>query len=410
MIHRCLRAVWLISLLSMIGCGGGGGGGSAGDSLGPNELAVIVDAGPTANAINMPFVTVTVCAPGGASCQSVDHVLVDTGSTGLRLMASVVRASVFPQQTDGQNPVVECTTFADGYAWGPVKLADVRLSGKEARSIPIQIIGDPGSPAVPADCSQRGTALDSVGTFGSKGVLGVKAFEQDCGDSCTLDPSNGAYTPFYYACPTGSPCTSVSQPLDRQVQNPVSHFDSDNNGIILELPAIPARGTANVRGKLVFGIQANNITGSPHILPLDPASGSITMTFNNETMGGTQCGVGPCAFIDSGSNALFFFDPTISACRRNSFAFGFYCPSTRRSETASLLQSDATPVAIDFEVDNAEGLMFANPTFTAFGTLAGPSFSGIGFIWGLPFFFGRDVIVAIDGKPTPIGNGPFIAF
>lgn len=33
-----------------------------------------------------------------------------------------------------------------------------------------------------------------------------------------------------------------------------------------------------------------------------------------------------------------------------------------------------------------------------------------GFDWGLPFFFARYVYVAIDGKNTPSGQGPYWAF
>jgi len=33
-----------------------------------------------------------------------------------------------------------------------------------------------------------------------------------------------------------------------------------------------------------------------------------------------------------------------------------------------------------------------------------------GFDWGLPFYFGRSVFTAIEGKATPGGPGPFFAF
>ena len=52
-----------------------------------NVLPIVVDAGPTGNYANGAFATVTVCAPGTSSCQTIDHVLVDTGSVGLRLLA-----------------------------------------------------------------------------------------------------------------------------------------------------------------------------------------------------------------------------------------------------------------------------------------------------------------------------------
>ena len=64
-----------------------------------NTLAVIVDAGPSVGtppapvgAVNRPYVTVKVCVPGSTTCANIDHVLLDTGSWGLRLVRSVLTA------------------------------------------------------------------------------------------------------------------------------------------------------------------------------------------------------------------------------------------------------------------------------------------------------------------------------
>ncbi|HEX9451542.1 MAG TPA: DUF3443 family protein, partial [Burkholderiales bacterium] len=94
--------------------------------------SVLVGPGP-ANNINLLFTTVTICEPGSTSnCQSIDHVLIDTGSTGLRIMSSLLSPSLaLRQQTDaGSNPIVACGRFVDGYTWGPVKLADVKMAGE----------------------------------------------------------------------------------------------------------------------------------------------------------------------------------------------------------------------------------------------------------------------------------------
>ena len=41
--------------------------------------------------VNGLFTSVTICVPGTSSCQTLDGVLVDSGSSGLRLLASQVR-------------------------------------------------------------------------------------------------------------------------------------------------------------------------------------------------------------------------------------------------------------------------------------------------------------------------------
>jgi hypothetical protein len=61
---------------------------------------------------------------------------------------------------------------------------------------------------------------------------------------------------------------------------------------------------------------------------------------------------------------------------------------------------------VSFEVANAD-LLFQTGN-TAFSNLAGSFESG--FAWGLPFFFGRNVFVAIEGQSTPAGTGPYWAF
>ncbi|HEY6389210.1 MAG TPA: DUF3443 family protein, partial [Candidatus Acidoferrum sp.] len=80
--------------------GGGGGGGST-----ANVQAITVNTGPTAAPplnspyINGAFTSLTVCAPGSTTtCQTISGILVDTGSSGLRILSSALTISL-PQQT-----------------------------------------------------------------------------------------------------------------------------------------------------------------------------------------------------------------------------------------------------------------------------------------------------------------------
>lgn len=127
-----------------------------------NVQSIVVNAGPANTYFNGAFTSVTVCAPGTSSCQTIDGVLVDSGSSGLRLLSSVLTLSL-PQQTDaGGAAMAECGQFLDGFTWGPVQTADIRMAGEQASAVPIQVIGAPGFSSVPAACSSIGPAEDTL--------------------------------------------------------------------------------------------------------------------------------------------------------------------------------------------------------------------------------------------------------
>ena len=410
--NRIAMALIGSASLCIAACGGGGGGGASpatgadaptalviqnvNAATGPNVQSISVNSG-LANNVNLVFTNVTICNPDTALCQTIDNILVDTGSTGLRILNSALSASLsLTQQTDSSgSPVVECAQFASGYTWGPVKVADIRIAQEQASAWPIQVIGEPGFPLVPPNCSSGGPALNAGQTLGANGILGLGVFRYDCGSAC----ASSAVAGVYYVCPPAG-CQPTLQPLARQVQNPVVGFAINNNGIIIQLPAIPDTGASRVSGELVFGIgaQANNSLGNAAAVTLNSA-GNFTTQYNNRSF--------IRSFIDSGSNGVFFRDTSIAQCVR---AAGFYCPPATLNLTATALGNNGAVNAVNFSVANLEILTTNNPTFFAFNNIAGTLGSFNQFDWGLPFFFGRNVFVAIEGANTPAGPGPYFAF
>jgi hypothetical protein len=403
-LRKCLTPALFAALILMQSCGGGGGestpGANAIASTGSNVQPIAVDAG-LGGSVNLAFTSVTLCAPGNsANCQTIDHVLIDTGSSGLRILSSALGASLsLPQQTDaGGNPVVECARFADGYSWGPVKLADLIIAGERANSLPIQVIGDPNFSAAPSRCSSTGPSKNSVQDLRANGILGLGIFRQDCGNACALSGNPG----LYYTCPAAG-CQRAAMPVAMQLQNPVSMFAVNNNGLIIELPSVPAAGAVSVSGSLVFGIgtQANNGIGSATVIGVDPATGHFTTIYNGTNYSSS--------FIDSGSNAFFFADAGMPVCTDASAA-GFYCPPATKNLSATIQGRNGRSASVDFSVANAVTLVTNNPGFAALGNLGAPQLSLTSFDWGLPFFFGRKVYTAIEGASTPGGPGPYVAF
>ncbi len=402
--------VFALGLLAS--CGGDLGSGGAQSVPGSNVAAITVDGGPAAaiNGVNSPYVSVTICQPGSSSnCQVIDHVLLDTGSTGLRLLATVANKSLaLPQEMDIANqPVFECLQFGDrSYTWGSVRLADVQIADGKALNLPVQLVGDSAAPTAPSECSLALTAkplpaADTVAALSANGILGVGVFREDCGNGCTQPPGAGQIYQYYTCIAT---CTGDTLSTALQLQNPVYRFASNNNGVVIELPAVGPNGSFGARGSLVLGIntQANNSLGTATVLPVD-ALGFLTTVYNGQTLAHS--------YIDSASKGLYF-DDLYPACNASSPAGGLYCPgaSAPLPLSATVQGSDGSTKQVNFAIGDALTLLQAQPTYNAFSNFGGPLGDATAFDWGLPFFYGRNVYVAIEGQSTTGATGPYIAF
>jgi hypothetical protein len=369
----------------LAGCGGGSHSTPANTivSTGNNVAPISVDGGPTGNYADAAFTSVTVCVPGTSNCQTISGVLVDTGSSGLRILASVLTIALPQQNAVDGNPVVECFPFVSGYTWGPVQTADVEIAGEKGSSTPIQVLSDTDFTA-PSGCTSFGSSSNTLEGLGANGIVGVGLFTQDCGGYCTTVQTNPT---LYYECSSTTACQPVAESLAQQVPNPVSLFSTDNNGVVIELPAVSAGGEPSVSGSLVFGIgtQSNNALSGATVYAAD-GSGNFTTT--------SYAGVPnpPTGFIDSGSNGLFFPSTTITQCASTSEEPGFYCPGSTVNLSATNQGVNGTSGTVNFSVADAETL-FNNGDF-AYSDLGG-TFSGA-FDWGLPFFFGKNVFTGLQ--------------
>lgn len=400
---RTVSFVALISCAWWIASCGGGSTHTASTTPPPatpanNVQPVSVNSGPGNNYANGIFTSVTVCAPSTSNCQTITDVLVDTGSYGLRLLSSAgggaLTLALPPENAANGDPLAECAGFVSGFTWGPVKTADVSMAGETAGKLPVQVV-DPTFAGVPQPCKNGGVPEnDTLQTLGANGILGVGPYAQDCGSACQ---SSGTQNPgWYYSC-TSSTCTTAPVSLAQQVQNPIPFFAIDNNGVILELPAV-SNPEPTLSGSLVFGIgtQPNNSLGGSVIFPIN-GNGEFTTTYKGQSYP---------AFLDSGSNAIFFLDESttgLTVCSSNS---GFYCPASPASLSATTT-SGSTSNTVKFNISNADTL-FSTSTNAVFNALGGPN-PGL-FDWGLPFFFGRNVYTAIEARSTPAGMGPYWAY
>ena len=88
--------------------------------------------------VNDPCVTVTVCTPNTSACQTVNSILLDTGSYGLRIFKQKLNNVSFAEVAAGSGSLAECAQFGDGSTlWGPVQTAGVVLGNEPVVQVPI---------------------------------------------------------------------------------------------------------------------------------------------------------------------------------------------------------------------------------------------------------------------------------
>jgi Protein of unknown function (DUF3443) len=441
--------------VALAACGGGGGGSGSGSgnasanppaqqnppilqgstsitqviaSPGPNTAAISVAAAPAATNVvvaNVPFVSVTVCLAGTATCATIDKIQLDTGSSGFRVLSSALDAAL-PGLSTALTPTAppsgapgaqlgECMVFADGVAFGGIRKADLTIGSEKAAGINIEVIADAATPQPTAgnggtsgnpttqtqlDFCASTANQDTPQDLHANGVLGVGVTPTDC-NACATGSN---ISPMYYSCAAASCSPILATPLATsfQVPNPVTKLPIDNNGVIVELPPVPDGGAPSVNGMLVFGIgtQTNNTLGTAQVMTTDN-SGDLTTVFNGTSY--------PKSFFDSGSNSLFF-PSSIPTCTD---ATSFYCPSSTQSLSAIMQGTNGINATINFSIANTDTL--TNSGNFAFDNQGGSSTTffpqGKTFDWGLPAFYGRNVFTAIIGQTTPGGAvGPYYAF
>jgi hypothetical protein len=407
-----------VGMMSFAACGSGDDNGGAPDCpqnsspdnpaipSGANILPVTISTSPYANApVNQPLVSVTICVPGSNTCQTIDNLLLDTGSYGLRIFRSLINISL-PAVVDpgnSSNTLAECVGYLTGSQWGPLAVADVIMGSEKASSVNIQEV-DAGFPTgIPStsDC-HKGADTDAA-TAGYNGIIGVGLVSNDCGTGCT-DPQ----ATYYFSCNSGT-CSTETVDAAHQTQNPISKMPAGfNNGVALTLPNVDPCGDTGTQGYLALGVGtvANNNTppASVNILKADPTFLTMLTTFQ-----GTQ---NHNAFIDSGSNTLGIY-PSGSVLQDlgncGGGANGFFCPTDSPTLSATMqANTGGAQATVPFQIVNSFSLIDSGNN--AFSTLGSYSVNDE-FDWGINFFYGRTVYVVIKGSTASgLGTGPLWAF
>lgn len=358
----------------------------------PMRHAVPLVAGTSLRGFNRLTVSITVCEPGTDTCATIDHVMVDTGSTGLRLdraaLPAEFRLPVLPGPQS--QPLAECLRFGDGTAaWGGLYGADFRIGSLRAPDLPVQLFED-DAPNRAGDCPQ------SKVTPTSNGTLGVSAHLTDCFGRC----DQTVWVPLVYGCAEAA-CTPLRGAVapEFRLPNPLTRLDAGRiNGLIFDLPPLPPGGARTLTGTLTFGIDAGALAGA-RILRLNER-GAFTTRYDGRTL--------PASYIDSGTGTYTFANLRLPACIRPSWAF---CISPPQELQAVMVGEDGTEIPMGFRVGdyNAE-LTSGNTVSDRMATIAAQDSQA--FVWGAPFFMGKRVFLVPEGASV-LGTGtpgPFYAF
>jgi hypothetical protein len=422
-IEKCVGAVKAVLALSVVtmvtlvaGCGGGGSSSSSnsGGNSGPNQQPIAATAANTvpiavnsgvSNIINIPTVSVSICTPGSTTnCVTVNNVLLDTGSYGVRIANTALGSlgnSLPTQQATAGGTLAECTHFADGFSWGSTRTATVKIGGEVANNIPIQVIGDLPTSSIPSNGCATSTAENTAADLGANGILGIGVAPIDCGPACSSQANVSAGLSNYYACPNNANCVTTLAETTKQVANPVPNFATDNNGVIVQMSPVSSNGQASATGTLVFGIgtQSNNANAAATTYTTDASGDLNNSSFNGSTIR---------TFMDSGSNGYFFADSSLALCTSSQLQ-SFYCPASPQSRTINLVGANGAKGSATLNIVSAQTLTTNNNGNNfAFNDLAG-QIGMNAFDLGLPFFFGRYVYYGMD-KTSSGGAAPFVAF
>jgi hypothetical protein len=128
-------------------------------------------------------------------------------------------------------------------------------------------------------------------------------------------------------------------------------------------------------------------------------NGEFTTKFN---------GISYSSIIDTGSDGLFFPSPSSNLFPDCAFPDSdWFCPSSTKKLSAINKGSSGSPGGtISFHIGNFNSL--TSSSNSVFAEIGGNEVGD--FDWGLPFHFGRNVYIGLEGMESSLGSGTYWAY
>lgn len=360
-----------------------------------NSSQLMVGCGFNGNGTNVPYITIKICKPGVVPvnteyCQVIDHVMIDTGSFGLKINQSALSGdftSSLPTLNDiNNNPVYTCAQYGSGYMFGSDNYADIYISGEKARNMPIQIINDGNQSNLPIQCTSTGK-FNNLANYGAKAILGINP---------SVYLSNDSFDNFTFINNQYQQIMGSSDIIESINVNPIVGFGVDNNGIIFNLPTVTSNQNVNIYGEIIFGLDTkiNNLVNANEVI--SAAQGGQFYAQNISPTAGESTE----AIIDTGTNG-FMFAADLAVCHGTNI----YCPSSTTDWVTKVFGVNGlTQSNITQQISNS----VSRNQIAPFMGLIRPNSQGI--IYGMPFLFSKTVFMSFESTQTALGTGPSIGW
>ncbi len=325
--------------------------------------------------INLPTVSARICLRNVFErCFTVRKLLLDTGSSGLRIFPSAIPSgeepSRFLSRTANRSSLWECLPFGTVDLWGKVLPADITLGTEPAiRSLPVQVV-EKSSFVPPPPCA-GGMEEERRSLSGIDGILGVSPARFDGG--------------LYFVC-TGHGCRLTAPSSGEAIENPVMREEKDNNGIVLSFPGVPRKGTGPIAGELLLGVgteRDNRLPPRIRFFPMDRDG-----YFQARTGDSSRIYEGR---LDTGTTALVIPDQKIRACSPPLRHLA--CPDRETSLSVFISDSKGDPRKFSLPVGNAAERLLEHRAVAKDVLYFSPEASSPPFILGMPFFFGKTLYI-----------------
>lgn len=370
--------------------------GSSSSATNAPSVPISIGSGMNGYGINTMYVSITLCRDqSGTSCQTIDNIILDTGSFGLKINKSALPESfieTLPRVTTNDDQMVyACNTFGSGYVFASEHYASLHLANDYTNNVVVQIIENAPTDEIPNSCVAKGP-FDNFENFGANGIIGVNPALTLSNSSILLyrKDVNGIYQAL-------SESETSSVPILNQ--NPLPSLQHNNNGFVIAIPPTLQNTNTNIAGKLILGVN----TGGNNLI-----TKKTNLIVASESSLSTVCNSGcfyskienpestiPAVF-DSGTNSWVFISNNIPICSYgycpespfvwNSWVFSYNFAANESYQVTGIITKDEESGGEDLSFSVMPGWGYENTNNET--------------LYGSPFFFGKNVYIVFPSKKS----------